>query len=79
MKALAQQIVERLVDNPKDVIVKEERQKAVTKITIEVNPNNVGQVIGKSGKTISALRILFTAISVKENKRLVDVIIIEPR
>lgn len=77
MKALTQQIVERLVDNPNDVSIKEDRQNGIIKLSIKVNRNDVGKVIGKSGKTIDSLRTLFKCISVKENKKLVDVIVVE--
>lgn len=77
MKALAQQIVERLVDIPKDVSIKEGLQNGIIKLSIKVNKNDVGKIIGKHGKTIESLRILIKAISVKENKKLVDVIVVE--
>lgn len=77
MKALAQQLVERLVDNPNDVSIKEDRQNGIIKLSIKVNRNDVGKVIGKSGRTITSLRTLFKAISVKENKKLVEVTMAE--
>lgn len=77
MRALTQQIVERLVDNPNDVSIKEDRQNGIIKLSIKVNRNDVGKVIGKSGRTITSLRTLFKAISVKENKKLVEVTMAE--
>lgn len=77
MKALAQQIVERLVDNPKDVSIKEDRQNGIIKLSIKVNRNDIGKVIGKSGRTITSLRTLFKAISVKENKKIAEILMVE--
>lgn len=77
MKSLAQKIIERLVDNPEDVSIKEDRQNGIIKLTIRVNRSDVGKVIGKHGNTITSLRTLFKAISVKENKKLVDVVVLE--
>ena len=69
MKDLLQSLIEKLVDNPKDVSIEEiTNNSEITKYRITVNPSDVGKVIGKKGKNLGALRTIFQAIGAKESK-----------
>ncbi len=72
MKEFVEYIAKQLVDNPDGVLVQEklaEEKKIV--LSLKVEANDIGKVIGKQGKTAQALRTLLTAVSAKEGKRAV--------
>lgn len=71
MKEFIEFIAKNLVDNPESVTVdiKEEENKVT--VSLKVSGNDVGQVIGKHGKTAQAMRILLTAVAAKNKKRAV--------
>ncbi len=77
MKDVVIEIVKRLVDNPDDVDAKEVEGEQTTIIEITTNPEDIGKVIGKKGRTIKALRTIVNAAAVKDDKR-VTVEIVEP-
>lgn len=58
MKQLIEYIVSNLVNHPEDVIIEEQPTEdgEFTLINIQVNPEDIGRVIGKSGKVIKAIR-----------------------
>lgn len=77
MKELVIEIVKNVVDNPDQVDAREVEGEQTTIIEITTNPEDVGKVIGKKGKTIKAIRTLVNAAAVRKGKR-VTVEIVEP-
>jgi len=70
MKEFVEFIAKHLVDSPDSVNVKVVYPDENTiEFTLEVDPDDVGKVIGKLGKTAQAMRILLTAIAAKEGKK----------
>jgi predicted RNA-binding protein YlqC (UPF0109 family) len=72
MKEFVEFIAKQLVDNPDGVVVEEklsEEKKII--LSLKVNSDDIGKVIGKQGKTAQAMRTLLTAVSAKEGKRAV--------
>lgn len=70
MKEFVEFIAKHLVDYPDGVIIEEkapEGNKIV--LTLKVQAEDIGKVIGKQGKTAQAMRTLLTAVSAKEGKR----------
>ncbi len=70
MKEFIEFIAKHLVDNPDSVTIEErpgEDNKVV--LSLKVQPDDVGKVIGKQGKTAQAMRTLLTAVAAKEGKR----------
>jgi predicted RNA-binding protein YlqC (UPF0109 family) len=70
MKEFVEYIAKNLVDHPEGVAVNEsvnEEKKYV--LSLRVQPDDIGKVIGKQGKTAQAMRTLLTAIAAKEGKR----------
>ena len=70
MKEFIEYIAKHLVDNP-DYVEVEEREPEENKVVLalKVNPDDVGKVIGKQGRTAQAMRTLLTAIAAKEGQR----------
>ena len=71
MKELVEYVARALVDHPDDVtvvVVEGERTKV---LELSVHPDDMGQVIGKQGRTAKAIRTLLSAAATKENVRAV--------
>ena len=62
-------IAQQLVDNPDDVMVSTIEGDHTTVYELHVAKTDVGKVIGRSGRTASAMRTLLSAVSSKANKR----------
>lgn len=66
-------IVRRLVTKPDEVKVSEDRSDSgAILITIKVDGDDIGRVIGKKGSTINAIRHVAKAASIKSGEK-VDV------
>ena len=66
-------LVRGVVDNPDDVRVRSRRTRRGDLLEIRVNPEDLGRVIGRNGRTARALRKVMNALSYKGSVR-VDVI-----
>jgi predicted RNA-binding protein YlqC (UPF0109 family) len=74
MKQFLEYVVPNLVTHPEEVQVSEETKEGVIHLMIKVNPEDVGRVIGKSGKIIKSLRQLVRVMAIKQGVRVnVDV------
>jgi hypothetical protein len=69
MKAFVEYVVKALVDHPDQVDVREVDGDRVVVFELRLNQSDVGKVIGKSGRTITAIRTLLTSAAAKLGKR----------
>ncbi len=69
INAFVENIVKHLIDNPEELSVTHVEGEKVTIFEIRVNPSDIGKVIGKSGRTIKALRILVSAVAARSGIR----------
>lgn len=76
MEELLRYLARALVDDPDGVSVDSfEEDDGTLILELEVSDDDVGQVIGRGGRTINALRAVVRAAAVKEGRRvLVDVV-----
>jgi predicted RNA-binding protein YlqC (UPF0109 family) len=76
MEELLRYLARALVDHPDDVRVDSfEEEDGTLVLELEVADDDVGQVIGRGGRTINSLRALVRASAVKDGRRvLVDVV-----
>ena len=63
MDEALEHLVKGIVDNPEDVIVKEKNHRRGTTLEVHVNPEDIGKVIGRNGRTAKALRTVVSAIA----------------
>ncbi len=70
-------IVKQIVQFPDDVEVTRTVDEMGVLITLKVNKEDMGKIIGKSGQTAKSLRILLRVIGSKNNAR-VNLKIVEP-
>ena len=66
---LVKQVVECLVDKPETVVIEEKSGERTTVINIIVPKEEVGKVIGREGKIITAIRTISENIAAKYQKR----------
>lgn len=73
MATLDQQFVEyiikSLVGHPDDVVVERQIDEKGVLLTLTVNPEDLGRVIGKRGVTAQSLRTLLRALGTKNDAR----------
>ncbi len=71
MRELVEHIAKALVDDVDGVRVTEVEGGSVTVIELRVAPGDLGKVIGKQGRTASAIRTILNAYATKLKKRAV--------
>lgn len=64
-----EEVVKMLVDNPDDVKVDRKVDEMGVLITLDVNPEDMGMVIGREGSTAKALRTLLRVVGARNNAR----------
>lgn len=62
-------IIKELVDNPESVKVDRTIDEMGVLLNLKVHKDDMAQVIGKSGRTASAIRTLLRVIGMKNNSR----------
>ena len=63
-------IVKSIVGNPDDVKVSRIIDERGVLLTLAVNPEDMGKIIGKEGRTAKALRTLSRVLGAKSNARI---------
>ena len=71
MKELVEYIVKNLVINEDKVSVSEIENDDETIIQVTVDPEDMGRVIGKSGKVASSIRAIIKSISSRQHQKVV--------
>ena len=64
-----EEVVKMLVDNPDDVKVNRKVDEMGVLITLDVNQEDMGMVIGREGSTAKALRTLLRVVGARNNAR----------
>ncbi len=62
-------IVKALVDHPEDVKIDRKVDEMGVLLSLKVNPEDMGQIIGKQGSTVRAIRNLIRIIGLKNHAR----------
>ncbi|MYE38075.1 MAG: KH domain-containing protein [Candidatus Spechtbacteria bacterium SB0662_bin_43] len=68
-KEFLEYIIKGIVNNPDDVMVERKVDELGVLLTLKVNPEDMGQVIGKGGATARAVRTLLRIVGMKSNAR----------
>jgi predicted RNA-binding protein YlqC (UPF0109 family) len=66
---LAKELAAALVDSPEEVSVVTSGDSAYVKLELEVAEDDLGRVIGRSGRTAKALRTILSAAAEKNGQR----------
>jgi len=72
MKELLEHIIKSIVNYPDDVSIDERESvdfPGLTILTIDVNENDKGVIIGRKGRTINSIRDIVTISAIRNSKR----------
>jgi predicted RNA-binding protein YlqC (UPF0109 family) len=69
LRAVVEVVVRALVDNPGAVRVTETERRGMTMLELTTAPGDMGKIIGRQGRTVSALRTLVAVTAEKHGKR----------
>jgi hypothetical protein len=69
LAGLAKELAKSLVDYPDDVSVVASGDSEHVKLELEVAEDDLGRVIGRSGRTAKALRTILSAAADKDGQR----------
>ncbi len=70
MKDTLLYIVSKIVEKPDEVSIQEEETDGVLNFTVTVSKEDMGRIIGKSGKVIRSIRNVMKIPAMKENKKI---------
>lgn len=70
MKDALTYIITSIVDKPKEVEITEEENQGIVNLTIKVDSDDMGKVIGKEGKVIRAIRNVMRIPGVLQDKKI---------
>lgn len=68
-KDFLEMVVKALVDHPQSVKVDRKVDEMGVLITLDVNPEDMGKIIGRQGNTAKAIRTLLRVVGMKNNAR----------
>ncbi len=71
MKELIEFVVKALVDDPAAIDITEVTGDKVTIYELRSAKSDIGKIIGKRGRTASAIRTIINAVSARQGKRAV--------
>lgn len=69
MKELIEQIAKAIVEKPDDVQVRGVEGEHAVVIELRVSKEDIGKIIGKQGRTITAMRTILNATRAQTKKR----------
>jgi predicted RNA-binding protein YlqC (UPF0109 family) len=78
VKELIEYIARSLVDDPNQVQVQLERSAGKNRIELRVAKEDMGRVIGKSGRVANSMRVLLRVAAAREGKQ-ATLDVVEPR
>lgn len=63
-------VVKSLVDNPESVKINRTVDEMGVLLTLDVHPDDMGKIIGRSGNTAKAIRTLLRVVGLRNNARI---------
>ena len=69
MKQVLETIVKSLVDSPNEVTITEVNGDKTIIYELRCNAKDVGKIIGKSGKTVGAMRTILSSMAAKQGRK----------
>jgi uncharacterized protein len=70
-------VLEQVCQHKADIVVEQTEDSIGTLISVSVNEEDMGKLIGKGGQTISALRLLVRAMGARDNAK-INLKVLEP-
>jgi predicted RNA-binding protein YlqC (UPF0109 family) len=69
MKQILESIAKSLVDAPSEVQITEVDGEKTIVFELRCNAKDVGKIIGKSGKTVGAMRTIMNSMAAKQGRK----------
>jgi len=69
MKAVLETIAKSLVDAPNEVQITEVDGEKTVIFELRCNAKDIGKIIGKSGKTVGAMRVILNSMASKQGRK----------
>ena len=69
MREFVEQILRALADHPEEIRLAELQGEHLTVFELRCHKEDLGKLIGKSGRTVSAIRTLLGAVAAKDGRR----------
>ncbi len=71
IKQLIEYVAAALVEQPKNVKVKQAKKEKYTVMELTVNSGDLGKIIGKNGQTARAIRTIVNAAASKAGEKII--------
>jgi uncharacterized protein len=68
-RPLVETLIKNVVDSPQSVEISEELDNGTRTFFVRVAQEDVGKVIGKSGRVVSAIRSVVSAVAAKSREK----------
>jgi predicted RNA-binding protein YlqC (UPF0109 family) len=78
VKELIEYIARSLVDDPNQILVRQERAGGKFRLELRVAKEDMGRVIGKGGRVANSMRVLLRVAAAREGKQ-ATLDVVEPR
>lgn len=62
-------LIKSVVEHPDQIQIEEEAEQGTRTFFVHCNPEDVGKVIGKSGRVVSAIRCVVSAVASKSREK----------
>jgi predicted RNA-binding protein YlqC (UPF0109 family) len=62
-------LVKSVVEHPDSIEIDEEADMGARNFLVRVHPDDVGKIIGKSGRVVSAIRCVVSAVAAKSREK----------
>lgn len=68
-RPFVEHLVKSVVEQPDQIEIEEEEQDGTRTFYVSVAPEDIGKVIGKSGRVVSAIRCVVSAVAAKSREK----------
>ena len=68
-RPFVEMLVKSVVENPDQIEIEEEHEMGTRTFFVRVSPDDVGKIIGKSGRVVSAIRCVVSAVAAKSREK----------
>jgi predicted RNA-binding protein YlqC (UPF0109 family) len=68
-RPFVEELVKSVVEFPDQIVIEEEAEPGSRTFFIRCSPDDVGKVIGKSGRVVSAIRCVVSAVASKSREK----------
>jgi predicted RNA-binding protein YlqC (UPF0109 family) len=68
-RPFVEQLIRSVVESPDDIAIEEETQGNTRTFFVRVAQDDIGKVIGKSGRVVSAIRCVVSAVAAKYREK----------